>query len=64
MQHILRHHNMHQVAASASKFEAGKLKAMQSQIPHVIDDAVIHVFSRGHGGSEDGSLTLGIGVAL
>lgn len=36
---------------------------MQPQIPNVVDDAVIDVFSRGHDGREDGSLTLGIGVA-
>jgi hypothetical protein len=64
MQHILRHPNIHQVSASASKFEVGELKAVQSQIPNVVDDAVIDMFSRGHGGREDGSLTLGIGVAL
>jgi hypothetical protein len=50
---------IHQARASASKFEAGKLRALQPQIPDV-DDAVIDMFSRGHGGREDGSLTLAV----
>jgi hypothetical protein len=56
MQHTLPRPNSYQVLACASKFEAG---TTQPQIPNV-DDAVIEMFSRGHGGREDVSLTLGI----